>query len=346
MRATIIDIAKEAGVSKSTVSLVINKSTAVKPETREKVLRAIEKLGYVPNMAARELITNKSNIIGLVFLTENDNIKPYSFDSVAETLFYDTFNYISQHLRYTDYTLLSERFSAIKNPEELPELIKNGRISGLLLIGGLFQKEFIDHVQKNNIPVVIIGRQYEGINSVSVDFEDVGKMAAEYLIKTGHRNIAFINGPEHSINSKLKYNGFLKAFKKNGLNFNNKYLKYSSYIGRSGYESMRSIWESGIRPDAIFGASDGITIGAMNYLYDIGIRVPNDISVIGYEDSILTEYASPPLTVIDGNKEKIVFEACSILKNCIKDPSQKVNTKIVKPLLIERNSVKNRKETS
>jgi LacI family transcriptional regulator/LacI family purine nucleotide synthesis repressor len=341
MAVTILDVAREAGVSKSTVSLVINNSDRVKLETQYKVREAIKKLGYTPNIAARELTTNRTHTLGLIFLTSNINQKPYAFTSICETLLYDTSNGIYAGLADSQYSLLVERFSVTEN--SMPELIKNRRLDGVFLIGGLFTNHFIETLQKMKIPFVIIGRQYEGFDSISVDTEEVGYMGAKYLLEQGHKKIAFINGPITSSNSLKKVDGIQRALRDLDADPKSVEIIYSdSYSGLSGYNALQALWEQGLRPDAVFGGSDGLTSGASRFLYERALRIPDDISVLGYEDSILAEYATPALTVIDAHKEDLGKEASFVLINRIKKPRAKAVSLTIKPSLIIRDSVRSR----
>lgn len=338
MSLTIIDIAREAGVSKSTVSLVIQNSDKISAETKYKVRQAIEKLGYVPNLAARELTTNKAHTLGLVFFTANHLRKPYAFDSVPETLFYDTYNGICNELQRTNYTLLTERFSFTNGVKDLPYIIKQRRLDGLFLIGGLFVSDFIDQLKVFNIPSVIVGRTYEGMDCVSIDADLVGYKGVSYLAKNGHKNIVFVNGPLNSSNSALKYNGAVRAAQEAG----DVTLKTvnSGYTGEEAYQAFKSVLDSGFKPDAVLAGSDGITAGVLRLLYERRLYIPEDISVIGYENSLLSAYSPRPLTVIDAQKEKMGEEACRILLNRINKPRSKEVTIEIEPNIIEQGSVK------
>ncbi len=320
MKVTILDVAREANVSKSTVSLVLNNSTAVKLETQYKVREAIKKLNYTPNLAARELTTNRTHTLGIVFLTSNHLKKAYAFDSVAETLLYDTSNGIYSGLENTDYALLSERFSSVTNPSALPSLITNRRIDGVFLIGGLFTSDLIDHLRQINLPTVIIGRQYSGTDSIFSEMETVGYLAGKELLEKHHKRILFINGPVSNSNSQKKLLGMLKAFSEYGVDPSGLHVVNSGYTGLDGYKVLKEVWESGLRPDAIFGASDGITSGAMRFLFEQKVNIPQDLSIIGYESSILSEYSPVNLTVIDAHKEKMGEEACRALLKRIEKP--------------------------
>jgi LacI family transcriptional regulator/LacI family purine nucleotide synthesis repressor len=340
MPVTILDIAREAGVSKSTVSLVINNSQKVKAETRYKVEQTIERLGYVPNMAARQLIMNRTHTLGLVFLTSNHFNKAYEFSSVPETLLYDTSVGINTELTNTEYTLLTERFSLIEGSNVLPHLVKERRLDGIFFIGGLLTEALVRHVRKLHIPLVLIGSSYKGMDSVFVDLEQAGFIGVDYLLQKGHRNILFVNGPESSPNSVLKAKGALAAFRRRNLNPRSLKILYGGYMGSGVCETISAAWGKNCKPSAIFCGSDGIAGGVMHFLYEKALRVPDDVSVLAYEYSLLTEYASPPLTSIDIQKEILGKEACRVLLNRINKPSARPINLRLPPILIERNSVR------
>ena len=339
MNVTIKDVAREAGVSKSTVSLVINHSSSIKLETQYKVREAIQKLGYVPNVSARGLITNRTQTLGMIFLTSNPMKRPYAFDSIPETLLYDASNGIYSGLQNTNYALLTERFSDELSREALPALVREGRVDGVFLIGGLFSPELISHLKSIGLPSVVIGRQFEGIDCVYCNMEEVGSLAGKELCGAGCRNILFVNGPSASMNSRKKLAGLQRSLRELGMSPGSLHTIYSRYTGADAYQAIRRAWEDGLRPDAVFGASDGITAGVLRFLYQKGLRVPDDISVIGYESSLLTEYAPVPLTVIDAHKEKMGEEACKALLNRIRHSrASQVNLEI-SPVLIAGSSI-------
>jgi LacI family transcriptional regulator/LacI family purine nucleotide synthesis repressor len=342
MPVTILDIAREAGVSKSTVSLVINNSPNVKAETRRTVKETIERLGYVPNMAARQLILNRTHTLGLIFLTANHFNKACEFSSVPETLLYDTSVGINTELTNTEYTLLTERFSLIEGSQTLPHLIKERRLDGVFFVGGLLTEALVRHVRKLRIPLVLVGSSCKGMDSVFVDLEQAGYLGIEYLLQKGHRNILFVNGPESSPNSILKAKGAIAAFQRMRLNPRSLKIIHAGYTGSETREAISAAWEKDFKPSAIFCGSDGLAGGVMRFLYEKALRVPDDVSVLTYEYSLLTEYSAPSLTSIDIQKEILGKEACRILLNRINKPAARSINLRLPPILIERNSVRPR----
>lgn len=340
MSVTLFDVAKEAGVSKSTVSLVINNSDAVKPETRERVYAAINKLNYTPNVSAQELTTKKKQVLGSIFLTKNLSEGTYLFDSVTETFFYDTLTGISSELSKTNYGLISERFSRNEQTGDLPLIVKNNRVAGLFIIGGLISNELIEIILQKKLPAVIIGSQHPLIDSVNVDIFKAACIAVKYLTDLGHRKIAFINGPVESSTTDIKLKGYCKALKDAGIEIDGRLITNAEFTGLSGYIAMKKLWESGVKMTAVFCASDSIAAGAMRYLYDAGIRIPDVISVIGYEHSIISEHVIPALTTVQICKEQMGVKACKLLLNRIKNPEDGIKNQILKPKLIIRDSVR------
>lgn len=339
MSVTLYDVAREAGVSKSTVSLVINNSDAIKPETKAKVYAAIEKLNYVPNISARELTTKKKQVLGSIFLTKNLSEGTYLFDANTETFFYDTFSGISGELSNTDYGLITERFQVKEQIDELPQIIKNNQVAGLFIIGGLINDTLIERIIQKKLPAVLIGSHHPLIDSVDVDTCKAAWLAVKHLIDCGHRKIAFIDGPDDSRTSVKKLEGYNKALQEAGIPSDVRFIRKAEFTGLSGYRAMKQLWTSGLDITAVFCASDSIAAGAMRYLYDIKVRIPDSLSVVGYEHSIISEHVIPSLTSVQICKEQMGAKACKLLLNRIKKPESSIKSIILQPQLIIRDSV-------
>ena len=163
---TLLDVAARAGVSRSTVSLVINKSPLVKDETRQRVERAIQELGYVPNPNARGLVKKENKSLGVIIAIEDQPYNTYEFNYETGLYSYNITNGIPVGLANTDYGLLTERFCVSIQGKELPALVKNNRVDGIFLVGGLFTPELIERLKEKKIPIIAIGRYYDQIDSV------------------------------------------------------------------------------------------------------------------------------------------------------------------------------------
>ncbi|MFC5700707.1 LacI family DNA-binding transcriptional regulator [Cohnella faecalis] len=340
MAVTIIDVARRANVSKSTVSLVINNSPAIKLETKYKVLRAIEELGYVPNINARGLTSRKTNILGVLTMVENLSQKSYNFDSDTEIFSYDVSIGIPKGLVNTDFGLLNERFCIPENSNDLPLLIKNNRIDGLFIIGGLFGDDFAKKIKDCGIPTVVVGRKNEFFDYITADLEQGVFLSTTHLLETGHKKLCYINCPVTFSTSVDRYNGFQKAIDSSEVKPEEKWsINAEHNNGAGGYQAIKDIWEAGKRPDAILAANDSIALGIMRYLYEQKVRIPEDISMISYENSILSGYSVPALSTVDINKELIGEEACRILLNRIARPKSKRVSMVIPTTLVHRDSV-------
>lgn len=338
---TIIDVAREAGVSKSTVSLVLNNSPKVKPETRYKVQAAIDKLCYTPNLSAVELTTKKKLSIGMILVTNHDAVDRTAFDTMDDNYYHDVSNGIFGAMAKENYGILVEQFTATAvNAKKVPNIVRTERVDGLFIVGGLFDDSFIQNLLKREIPMVIMGRAYSGIDSVNTDYEYASYMGVSYLVENGHRDILYLSGPDLTPSSKLKDRGVRLALLKAGIEPSEDYYVKSEFSGLGGYLAVKEALENRkLRPTAIFTSNDSMALGAMRYLYEKSIKVPDQISIVTYDDSILSTYASPALTCVKINKDQIGREAAGLLLKRINQPEREIATTLVPVNLVVRNSV-------
>ena len=337
---TICDVAKYAGVSKSTVSLVINNSPLVKEETKQKVDEAIQKLGYVCNNNARGLRKRETKCLGIIVATESKTEQTYEYNYETGLFSYNITNGIPVGLVDTDYGLLTERYCAAEAEGELPTIIKNGRIDGVFLVGGLFEDSFIEELLKRGIPTVAVGKYYKQIDCIFPDVKKGTYDEVSYLIENGHKKIAFINCPLTYSASQVRLAGFQEAFEDHSKQVDQTWITYCQQnTGAGGYEAIKSLWESGVRPDAIATANEPIALGVMRFLYEKGIRIPEDISVSSYEDSVLGGYATPALTTVNIHKEYMGTLAAGMLLRRIENPDKEIESFSIEPELIIRASV-------
>lgn len=337
---TILDVAKYAGVSKSTVSLVINNSPLVKEETKTRVEEAIQELGYVCNNNARGLRTRTTKCLGIIVAIESKTEQTYEFDYETGLFSYNITNGIPAGLVDTDYGLLTERYCAAEAEGELPTIVKNGRIDGLFLVGGLFEDSFIEELLKRGIPTVAVGKYYKQIDCIYPDVKKGTCAEVSYLLENGHRRIAFINCPLTYSASQARLAGFREASENYGIRTEDTWVTYCHQnTGAGGYEAIKALWESGVRPDAIATANEPIALGVMRFLYEKGIRIPQDISVSSYEDSVLGGYAAPALTTVNIHKEYMGQFAAGMLLRRIENPNKEIESISINPELVVRASV-------
>ncbi len=337
--ATIKDVAKKAGVSISTVSLVLNGSNAIKYETRRKVLEAVSELDYRPNQSARSLITKQNKVIGVVKATDVTHEKAYSFDGVVDTYISEMLRSIGAEIEKIGYSMLIDWCFGYGSLTELPPMVDKNKVDGVLFVGGFVSEDLVKKIKEKGVPAVLVGTRSSSLDYVDTDPGIGLQTAAEYLMRMGHREIAFINGPEKVQSTARKLKGLMRALDNRNIPFREGLVENADFTGKGGYDGIKRIIERGYRPTAVIGATDCIAIGAMRYFYEQGIFCPKDISVMGFEDSILSEYAVPALTSISVDKERIGMEATRALLNRIQNPKAKKVKVIVEPKLIVRDSV-------
>lgn len=337
--ATIRDVAKYANVSISTVSLVLNNSQAVKHETKYKVYEAIKALNYIPNQSARSLVTKHSRVIGVIKGMEHVQNTIYSFEGLVDTYLSEMLHSIETQIEQNQYSMMIDWCF---NPEEealYVPVMDPSKVDGLLYVGGFLSDGVAQRILQTGIPAVLIGSRHEAFDYVDTMPEKGILQAVRYLVECGHREIAFINGPEASHSSGRKLAGFMDAAGEFGLQVVPEWILKGDYTGRAGYENARKLWACAQHPTAIVTAADCVAVGALRFFYEHGVMCPGDISIIGFEDSILSEYSVPPLTSVCVRKDILGTEGTKVLINRIANSKAKHVRLTIEPELICRDSV-------
>ena len=188
---------------------------------------------------------------------------------------------------------------------------------------------------------MLIGHESKEFDYVAPDVHQSVRLMVDELVKTGHKKLCYINCPPTYLSHKQRIEGFQNGLQ--GKRIEKHWIIDSSHnTGKGGYLAIKSLWESGERPDAILGANDSIALGAMRYLFEQNIRVPDDISMVSYEDSVLSGYSVPPLSSINISKERMGAEACSILLSRIENPTMRKIHVVIPPVLVSRGSIQSR----
>jgi LacI family purine nucleotide synthesis repressor len=284
---TIKDVAKEAGVAISTVSNVLNQVNIVSEETRKKVLEAVEKLKYVPNMNAKFLKSNKKNTIGL-FLT-----------SIQGDYYRMLMQAIHLQCRLNGY-LLNIYVSNENTSEEIYSMIMSSGVEGAIVLNERLHDEYIGRIASTDLPIVFIDREYsdDRMSSVIINNAEGATLAMEYLINQGHRRIGYIHGI-YNFDDDARYNAYVNAHKKYNIPVDDTITMRGYFEEAIAYSEMRVLLLKGIElPDAFFCANDEMAWGCIRALRDGGIRVPDQVSVIGFDDIMLSAYYSPSLTTV------------------------------------------------
>lgn len=329
MSITIKDIAKLANVSHTTVSRALNDSPLINEKTKIKIKTIAEKMNYVPNYSAKSLVLDKSHTIGLFFSSISKGTSSNFFHQTVRgvnSAIGETYNLVVRGI--DDY----KDFSAINSK----------RFDGIILMSQSDNDNaFIYHLWQNHIPVIVLNREIEGnslINILSYD-EEGAFNATTYLIENGHKDIAIIEGKEEFKSSKNRKDGFIKALIKNDIKVNIDYIVRGDYEVKGGYEAMKKLLALSNPPTAVFCSNDDMAIGAIKSIYEKGLKIPSDISIIGFDNIDFAKYATPALTTIKRSMEEIsIIGAKKIIE--VIDKKQYSGEKIyIKTELVERESV-------
>ena len=341
---TIRDIAQKADVSRSTVSLVLNNSPLVNEKTRQKVQDIIDQTDYVPNNSARSLSSKVMYSLGIIIMIEDLPHKSYDFNYETGVFSHDVTIGITNYLAASEYNVVIERFCYSAARGDFPKLIKTRRVDGAFVVGGLYESSFIDQMFTRNIPFVVVGGHGEkGVDSVNSDPEKGVSLSADHLVETGHRRICLVNAPKIYRSSYQRQDAFDKVKKKNRSSIKWTMINCPHNTGKGGYIATRDLYESGGKPDGIIAANATMALGVLRYLYEQNIRVPDDVSIVTYEDSILCGYSYPAMSAINIRKEYMGEAAAQLLLDRMKNPDKEISSMVVEPYLVCRNSVKDRR---
>ncbi|GIU51623.1 LacI family DNA-binding transcriptional regulator [Shewanella sp. KT0246] len=308
MKVTINDVAKHAGVSIKTVSRVTNKESSVRQATIDKVNAAISELNYQPNLAARNLASTKSYVIGFIY----DNPNAYYVIDMQKG--------ILSACQDTGYELLIHPCDAksIDICEELTQMVKHSRLSGLVLTPPMSEDPKIlaalDKIDANYVRI-IAGENTESENGLTVLVNDKhGALEiTQHLIDMGHSDIGFLSGDQHHESTKERLTGFKDALTQNQLSVVNDWILDGQYSFESGVEGANKLINLSKRPTAIVACNDEIAAGALFAARLAGLDIPKDLSIVGFEDSPFSRQTWPKLTTVHQPNVKIAKVATELL---------------------------------
>jgi len=332
VKVTIYDVAKEANVSIATVSNVINKKGRIGEKTRRRVHEAMEKLNYEPNILASALTGKQTKTIGLII---PDLANPF-FSELARSI-EDRAHELSYNI-----VICSTDYQEEKENKYI-SLLKQKRVDGFILASGFENLEKVQELLNEDIPVVIVARDYPNfsINAVALDDYMGGYQAANHLLQLGHKNIGFIALDVYSNRERIR--GFKDALKeyqiepRKDLHFIED--KKQSLV-RAGNISAKKYLESGDIPTAIFACNDLLAIGAIQVIRDAGLNVPDDISIVGFDNTNIATIVDPPLTTMSQPIQRMGREVMDLIISIFKgERDDEVRITLV-PDLVKRKSTK------
>lgn len=308
---TLEKVAELAGVSRSTVSRVVNGQTGVKPVVRERVWQIITETGYQPNMAARALASNRTGIVGLVI--------PHA----ASTLFADPYfprliQGIAQGCNANDLTLTLFLFHNEDEEGNLSgRVLSAGFLDGVIIASSHFNDPLLPHLIEYEMPLVVVGRQnqYPQVSFVDVDNFNGAYAATSHLLRLGHRRVAHISGPQSMVAGVDRLDGYRAALADRGRPFDPALVIEGDFTEPGGYVAMQRLLPA--RPDAVFAASDLLAMGALRAIREAGRHVPRDIAMAGFDDLVPMSAERPRLTTIRQPVVRSGMEAVNVLLDII-----------------------------
>jgi len=342
---TIKDIAKAAGVSTATVSYVINGTKNVLPEKRQRILDIIAQTGYQPDQVAKSLRTKKTSIIGV--LVEDITAFPTS----------GIINGISEYMEQTDYHILLNDLRMMESlynqydhivyqqdkiNKAMAFLNFGAKVDAIIYVG-MFDRDISGIITNVNKPIVVaysISRD-DYTCSVTYENEEISALLTKHLIDSGHRHIAVITGIAHTAPAQLRLRGIQKAIKDAGMILDNALVKNGDWERSTGYTCMQELLQQKPLPTAVIAMNDLMAVGALDAVREAGLRVPEDISVVGFDNREISEFVFPKLTTAEIDLKAIGFTAAQVVTQKLSKVGEyaEKNRIIVPCNLIERGTV-------
>ncbi|MBM2621576.1 LacI family DNA-binding transcriptional regulator [Actinoplanes sp. LDG1-06] len=336
---TLEDVARIAGVSRATVSRVINGIRNVDPQLHEVVWDAVGRTGYVPNRLARSLVTRRTGTVALVVSdSEAHDDDPFMGRFFADPYFGRVVGGLMSVLREKGVQLALQIVGSDDQRRRLVGDLRNGQADGAIVLSLPPIDPLPRMLTEGSVPAVLIGRPSEPVPIDYVDLaNDTGAtLAAEHLLARGCQRIAMISGPADVPASSDRIAGFRRSMARRGHGWVP--TETGNFTRDSGETAMRALLAGNPELDGVFVANDLMALGALAALREAGRRVPEDVAVVGFDDSSAAVAASPALTTVRHPLEDMAAEAARLLLARIEDPAMRVSSVIYEPALIERDS--------
>lgn len=323
------EVARKAGVSTATVSRTINGSDKVAPETAERVHRAIEELGYVPNTNARALGSGRSRLYGLII---SDITNPFfpelvrSFEDAA----------VDQG---QDIVIANTGYNP-KRTELCVQRMLERKVDGVAIMTSEMPRHLIDRLRSSQIPMVFLdtGTPGPGTSNILINYASGVDAAVVHLADLGHKMIGFISGPMSLVSARTRKEAFLASMKRNGITLNEQFFVEGNHRIDGGRLAMEKLLDQKKRPTAILSSNDLMAIGAIGAIHERGLEVPGDFSVVGFDDIEISSSISPALTTVRLPRVEIASRAFRALYAASHDPDFRGREYRILPELVLRQS--------
>lgn len=329
-KVTIYEVAKQAGVAISTVSRVLNKSENVSNETRTKVEKVIEELNFRPQVSARKLASKEPNMVAI------------AVPSFTTPFFNEVLKGVKDEIQKMDLDIIIYNTGS-RNPEEaVHNFFDRGTADAVIILSIDVDDRLHRIFQASKVPLVLVNSKHPAYNYYMMNDHRGGYMAAEHLVKKGFQNIGMIKAVEESKSSYVRESGFIDALKNYKMSIDKDLFitgdstKHGGFTEEAGYEAIYKYDKLGKFPDAIFCANDTQALGALHALSKLGLKVPEDVAIMGYDNIKVTKYLD--LTTIDQKMHIIGMNATKRLAEIINGDATDIVQTTINPVLVERGS--------
>lgn len=337
MAVTIKDVAKAANVTPSTVSRVITDNPRISEKTKKRVRKVMQELGYHPNFKARNLASRSTQTIGLVM--------PNSTDKVFQNPFFpEVIRGISKTAHRMEYAL---HFSTGESVEEIYDgvvkMVQSGRVDGVILLYSRVNDRVMTFLEENEFPYTMIGKPYDQVDRIShVDNDNysAAKEVTEYLLNLGHQRIGYVGGSTTLMVTMDRQRGYETALRNAGIQACQDYIVHEDFLIEGGQEAITELLSLQKPPTALVAADDLLALGIIKKLEKMGLTVPDDISIVSFNNLLLSEVSRPALTSVDIDIFNLGLQAAKSLIEKINNPDEPAKRITVPYKMIERNSCK------
>lgn len=307
-------VAKKAGVSVATVSRVLNHPDAVAPDTKEHILSVMESLDYTPNWFARGLKLNRTGVIALLI----PDILDLGYMEIAKGV-----EDVAHQKKYNIMLCTTEEDRG-KEKEQVENFLTR-KVDGIILVSSFLKNSDLQQIKKQDVSVVLIGKNEDntGANLVYTDYKAATSEAVKHMIEIGHRKIGMIYGTRPKLENMDKLEGFKKTLMEEGLNYQDSHIVEEENSIEGGYLAASKLLNQADRPEALFVSSDTMAIGAMEKIKQTGLRIPQDIAVVGFDNLKISGFMEPKLTTVAKPMYRMGLVAARLLFDLMEEDEQK-----------------------
>ncbi|MCA9739982.1 MAG: LacI family DNA-binding transcriptional regulator [Deferribacteres bacterium] len=338
MAVTIYDVAKHAGVGVGTVSRAINDSPNIRPETKEIVLKAVAELGFSPHAMAKRLATKRMGIVAAIMPFYTGHFYHELLRGIQQTL-----------LKYENDLIIHNVEKPSRVLSFLDRTLQEKRCDGILAISVDIPDSYISKFVQATLPIIVVDRSHDQLDCVLVDNEQGGYLATRHLIELGHKRIAMISGARHSLPTQKRYQGYLRALAESHLQADDELFMTTDMLSGSpemqmndgfneqaGWRAMEELLAKPNRPTAVFASSDIQALGVLKCAQEKGLKIPDELAIIGFDDIELSSYLS--LTTMQQPMREMGRLAAETLMDKIENQSEEVRHVILRTRLVQRGS--------